>query len=61
MGATWGNSAIANKSFGPGTSANNSMNAGTMGMTGGNQPHNNLMPFVVISFIIALNGVYPSP
>ena len=61
MGATWGNSAIANKSFGPGTSANNSMNPGSMGMTGGNQPHDNLLPFVVLSFIIALNGVYPSP
>jgi microcystin-dependent protein len=61
MGATWGNSAIANKSFGPGTSANASMNTGSMGMTGSNQPHDNLLPFVVLSFIIALNGVYPSP
>jgi microcystin-dependent protein len=59
--ATWGNSAIATKSFGPGTSANASMNAGSMGMTGGNQPHDNLLPFVVLNFIISLYGVYPSP
>jgi microcystin-dependent protein len=57
---TWGNSAIANKSFGPGTSANAAMNAGSIGMTGGNQPHDNLLPFVVLSFIISLYGVYPS-
>jgi microcystin-dependent protein len=57
---TWGNNAIANKSFGPGTSANNSMNAGSLGLTGGNQPHDNLLPFVVISFIISLFGVFPS-
>jgi microcystin-dependent protein len=59
--ATWGNSAIANKSFGPGTSANASMNAGSLGMTGNNQPHDNLLPFLVLNFIIALYGVYPSP
>jgi microcystin-dependent protein len=57
----WGNSQISNKSFGPGTSANASMNAGSMSSTGNNLPHDNLMPFLVVSFIIALNGVYPSP
>ncbi|MGD0568794.1 MAG: hypothetical protein ABSA78_10345 [Candidatus Sulfotelmatobacter sp.] len=57
---TWGNNAIQNDSFGPGTSANNTMNGGCVGNTGGNQPHNNLLPFQVISFIIALYGVYPS-
>ncbi|MGA8765279.1 MAG: tail fiber protein [Candidatus Sulfotelmatobacter sp.] len=59
-GATWGNNSIQNNSFGPGTSANGSMNAGSIGMTGGNQPHDNLLPFQVISFIIALDGIYPS-
>ncbi|KIL35594.1 tail collar protein [Cohnella kolymensis] len=27
---------------------------------GGNQPHDNMMPFLTISFIIALEGIYPS-
>jgi len=26
----------------------------------GGQPHNNLMPFLVITFIIALDGVFPA-
>jgi microcystin-dependent protein len=29
--------------------------------TGGSQPHDNMIPFLVISFIISLFGVYPSP
>lgn len=28
--------------------------------TGGSLPHNNLMPFLCVSFIIALEGVYPT-
>lgn len=27
---------------------------------GGSQPHNNMMPFLVLNFIIALQGVFPS-
>lgn len=26
---------------------------------GGSQPHNNMMPFLVLTFIIALQGIYP--
>jgi microcystin-dependent protein len=58
MGATWGNSGINNKSFGPTATA--AMNAGSLGMTGNGQPHDNLMPFLVISFIISLYGIYPT-
>ncbi|MDN2670832.1 tail fiber protein [Janthinobacterium sp. SUN026] len=32
----------------------------TLATTGGNGPHNNLQPFRVINFNIALSGVYPS-
>ena len=28
--------------------------------TGGSQPHNNLQPYLVLNFIIALVGLYPS-
>jgi microcystin-dependent protein len=28
--------------------------------SGGNQPHDNMMPFVCINYVIALFGVYPS-
>ncbi|MDE2365511.1 MAG: phage tail protein [Betaproteobacteria bacterium] len=35
--------------------------AGTaIGNTGGSQPHNNLQPYLVINYIIALEGIYPS-
>jgi microcystin-dependent protein len=43
-----------------GAAANASMSPATVGFTGGNQPHDNLMPYVAINFIISLFGVYPS-
>jgi microcystin-dependent protein len=27
---------------------------------GGNQPHNNMMPYLVLNFVIALQGIFPS-
>jgi microcystin-dependent protein len=29
-------------------------------LTGGNQPHNNLMPYLTFNFRIALQGIFPS-
>jgi microcystin-dependent protein len=34
--------------------------ASTAGTTGGSQPHNNLMPSLCITFIIYLQGIFPS-
>src|SRR5579859_5396696 len=31
----------------------------TVGVTGGNQPHENLSPYLVLNFIIALQGIFP--
>ena len=31
-----------------------------VGNAGGGQPHNNLMPYTVLNFCIALTGIYPS-
>jgi len=31
----------------------------TIGAAGGGQPHNNLQPYLVLNFIIALQGVFP--
>ena len=36
------------------------MNAAVVQNNPGGQPHNNLMPFGVVSFIISLFGIYPS-
>jgi microcystin-dependent protein len=32
----------------------------TVGNTGGSQPHNNMAPFLVLNFCIALQGIFPS-
>ncbi len=37
------------------------MNAGTVtAVNGGSQPHDNLIPYVTVNFIISLFGIYPS-
>lgn len=36
------------------------MNPGMISNSGGSQPHNNLQPYLCISFMIALEGIYPS-
>ena len=35
------------------------LNSGSVAAAGGSQPHDNLMPFVCVNYIIALVGVYP--
>jgi microcystin-dependent protein len=37
-----------------------SMDPAAIGLTGGSQPHDNMIPFLAINFIISLFGVYPS-
>jgi microcystin-dependent protein len=32
----------------------------TITSVGGSQPHNNMMPYLVLNFIIALQGIFPS-
>ena len=32
----------------------------TISSVGGSQPHNNMMPYLVLNFIIALQGIFPS-
>lgn len=35
------------------------MNAAALASAGGGQPHDNLMPYLCVNFIIALAGIYP--
>lgn len=37
-----------------------SMASASLAFAGGSQPHDNVQPFLCISFIIALEGIYPS-
>ena len=36
------------------------MNPGSVGSAGGSQPHTNIMPFLCVSFIISLFGIFPT-
>ncbi len=39
---------------------NNVQMSSAMSVTGGNLPHNNMPPFLGLTFIIALQGVFPA-
>jgi len=43
------------------TSALTALNAASIGNVGGSQAHLNMQPFLVLSFCIALQGIFPSP
>ncbi|MBS0631128.1 MAG: phage tail protein [Verrucomicrobia bacterium] len=36
------------------------LSAQSVGLTGGSQPHNNLPPYLVVNYCIALEGVFPA-
>lgn len=38
---------------------NGQMSPLALALTGGNQPHNNMMPYLTLNFCIALQGVFP--
>ena len=42
------------------TASNTTMNPQAVGPAGGSQPHNNLQPYLTITFIIAMAGIFPS-
>src|SRR5690242_513541 len=55
-GAVW-----ANKATNPYSTAGGvSMNPACITAVGGNQPHENMSPYLVLNFIIALQGIFPS-
>jgi microcystin-dependent protein len=47
------------KVYGPAVSVT-SLNQASVTSVGGSQPHNNMMPYLVLNFIIALQGIFPS-
>lgn|SRR5262249_31644416 len=42
------------------STANAAMNPACIGPMGGGQPHDNMSPYLVVNFIIALQGIFPS-
>jgi len=43
------------------TTPNATLGASSIGNTGSGQAHQNMMPYLVVNFIIATNGLYPQP
>lgn len=54
----WAPDAGGNNEYG-GT-ANGVMAPGAIGTAGSNQPHQNMQPYLVLNFIIALQGIFPA-
>ncbi|MDA0234866.1 MAG: phage tail protein, partial [Proteobacteria bacterium] len=42
------------------TTAGSQMATGAIGTAGGGQAHANMQPFLVLNYIIALEGIFPS-
>lgn len=42
------------------TNVDVNMHPQALGVTGGSQPHNNMQPYLVLNYIICLNGEFPS-
>jgi microcystin-dependent protein len=43
------------------TAPNVTLDPNALSLTGNSQPHDNMMPYVCINYIIALYGIFPSP
>lgn len=65
---TNGDSAFANNTvlasalnlYGPASNLT-TLEPSSVSNVGGSQPHNNMMPYLVLNFCIALQGIFPSP
>ena len=55
----WGNSILGKPYAAPPPAL--TMNPATISPTGGSQPHDNMLPFLCVSYIISLFGIFPSP
>ena len=51
--------APVNGGYGPAANLT-ALHPGCVTSVGGSQPHNNMMPYLVLNFIIALQGIFPS-
>ena len=62
-GNVWGESKLGKTPlyvYAASGAANVNMNPGALAPAGSNQPHNNMPPYLCLSFIIALTGVFPA-
>lgn len=57
-GNVW--AAQANNPFAPSGTGMVTMNAQAISAVGGSQPHDNMQPYLTVSFIIATEGIFPN-
>jgi microcystin-dependent protein len=60
LGSPAGNFWAAQNAAAYAASADTSMSAAALAVTGGSQPHDHMSPYLVLNFIIALTGIFPS-
>ncbi len=58
--AFWAASSVTSVTPYSTTAPDTTMNPAMISSVGGNQPHDNMMPFMTVTFIIATEGVFPS-
>ena len=56
----WATDPTANENIYQTTPPGTSFNAGAIGSSGGSQPHDNMIPFLCVNFILSLFGIFPS-
>jgi microcystin-dependent protein len=56
-GSVWCKNASVNQ-YAP--AGNTAMNPAAISVVGGNQPHPNMSPYLVLNFVVALQGIFPS-
>jgi microcystin-dependent protein len=59
-GKVLGGTTAGNELFTPSNTSPVTLAPGSVQPNGGSQPHDNMMPFQVISFLVALEGIFPS-
>ena len=52
---------LLDQEYSDASAANTTMNSSMVNNEGGNQPVNNMQPYLVLRYIIALQGLFPSP
>jgi len=60
QGLPTGNMWASNSGAYSSSPSDSTMNPASISSVGGNQPHTNLQPYLVMTFIIALQGIFPS-
>lgn len=60
QGSPAGNEWAASNSGYSTVAPNTALNPSAIGSAGGSQPHTNLQPYLVLNFVIALQGIFPS-